>query len=95
MAALMGILGERCITSLLVEGGASVIGSMLREQLVDKFFIFIAPKILGGEDGIPMAAGRGPDKVDQCLHLQDLEVRRFDGDILFTAYPDYNQGIKG
>ncbi len=89
LVALMGILGERFITSLLVEGGASIIGSMLREKLIDKFFIFKAPKILGGEDGIPMAAGRGPDKVDQCLHLKDLEVRRFGGDILFTAYPDY------
>jgi diaminohydroxyphosphoribosylaminopyrimidine deaminase/5-amino-6-(5-phosphoribosylamino)uracil reductase len=92
LVALMGILGERFITSLLVEGGASIIGSMLREKLIDKFFIFKAPKILGGEDGIPMAAGRGPDKVDQCLCLKDLEVRRFGGDILFTAYPDYKCG---
>lgn len=92
MAALMGILGERFITSILVEGGAAIIGSMLREKLIDKFFIFMAPKILGGEDGIPMADGRGPDKIDQCLRLKDLEVRRFEGDILFTAYPDYKWG---
>jgi diaminohydroxyphosphoribosylaminopyrimidine deaminase/5-amino-6-(5-phosphoribosylamino)uracil reductase len=92
LAALMGILGERFITSILVEGGAAIIGSMLREKLIDKFFIFMAPKILGGEDGIPMADGRGPDKIDQCLRLKDLEVRRFEGDILFTAYPDYKWG---
>jgi len=89
LVALMGILGKRFVTSLLVEGGAAIIGSMLREKLVDKFFIFKAPKILGGEDGIPMAAGRGPDKMDQCLDLKDLEVRRFGEDILVTAYPDY------
>jgi diaminohydroxyphosphoribosylaminopyrimidine deaminase/5-amino-6-(5-phosphoribosylamino)uracil reductase len=89
LEALMGILGRRSVTSLLVEGGASIIGSMLRQKLVDKFFIFKAPKILGGEDGIPMAAGRGPDKMDQCLNLKDLEVKRFGEDILVTAYPDY------
>jgi diaminohydroxyphosphoribosylaminopyrimidine deaminase/5-amino-6-(5-phosphoribosylamino)uracil reductase len=94
LVALMGILGERFITSILVEGGASIIGSMLGEKLIDKFFIFKTPKILGGGDGIPMAAGRGPDKVDQCLHLKDLEVRRFGEDVLFTAYPDYKSGNK-
>jgi diaminohydroxyphosphoribosylaminopyrimidine deaminase/5-amino-6-(5-phosphoribosylamino)uracil reductase len=92
LVSLMGILGERFITSLLVEGGASIIGSMLREKLIDKFFIFKAPRILGGQDGIPMAAGRGPDKIDQCLSLKNLEVRRFGGDTLFTAYPDYKYG---
>jgi diaminohydroxyphosphoribosylaminopyrimidine deaminase/5-amino-6-(5-phosphoribosylamino)uracil reductase len=89
LGALMGILGEMSVNSLLVEGGASIIGSMLREKLIDKFFIFKAPKILGGEDGVPMAAGQGPEKMDQCLYLKDLEVRRFGGDILITGYPDY------
>lgn len=92
LTALMGILGEKSITSLLVEGGATLIGSLIKDKLIDKFFIFKAPKILGGDDGIPMAAGRGPDKMDQCLFLKDLDVRRFGGDTLFTAYPDYKRG---
>ncbi|MCP4666822.1 MAG: bifunctional diaminohydroxyphosphoribosylaminopyrimidine deaminase/5-amino-6-(5-phosphoribosylamino)uracil reductase RibD, partial [Deltaproteobacteria bacterium] len=89
LAALMGILGSRGITSLLVEGGASVIGSILRERLADKFYIFKAPRILGGDDGVPMAAGQGPTRMDQCLGLKDLRTRRYGDDILFIGYPDY------
>ena len=89
LAALMGILGNMGITSLLVEGGASIIGTLIRERLVDKFYIFKAPRILGGDDGVPMAAGQGPKRMDQCLGLRDLRTRRYGDDILFIGYPDY------
>ncbi len=89
LTALMGILGKMGITSLLVEGGASVIGSLLRERLADKFYIFKAPRILGGDDGAPMAAGQGPKRMDQCLGLRDLRTRRYGDDILLIGYPDY------
>ena len=89
LAALMDILGKMSVTSLLVEGGASIVGSMFRERLIDKFFVFKAPKIFGGGDGIPMMAGPGPEKMDECLILKDLKVRLFGEDILITGYPDY------
>lgn len=89
LGALMDILAEMSVTSLLVEGGASIIGSLLRERLVDKFYIFRAPKILGGDDGVPMAAGPGPKRMNQCLALKDIQVRRFGQDILTVGYPDY------
>ncbi|MBK5100535.1 MAG: bifunctional diaminohydroxyphosphoribosylaminopyrimidine deaminase/5-amino-6-(5-phosphoribosylamino)uracil reductase RibD, partial [Desulfobacteraceae bacterium] len=90
LGALMDILGTMSVTSLLVEGGASIIGSMLRERLIDKFFIFNSTKILGGDDGIPMAAGPGPKRIDQCLALKDIQTRRFGDDILIVGYPDYH-----
>jgi diaminohydroxyphosphoribosylaminopyrimidine deaminase/5-amino-6-(5-phosphoribosylamino)uracil reductase len=89
LGALMDILGTMSVTSLLVEGGASIIGSMLRERLIDKFFIFNSTKILGGDDGIPMAAGPGPKRIDQCLALKDIQTRRFGNDIMIVGYPDY------
>ena len=89
LGSLMDRLAEMSVTSLLVEGGASITGSMLRERLIDKFFIFKAPKILGGDDGVPMAAGPGPKKMDQCLTLKDIQVRRFGEDILIAGYSDY------
>jgi diaminohydroxyphosphoribosylaminopyrimidine deaminase/5-amino-6-(5-phosphoribosylamino)uracil reductase len=85
----MDILGGMDITSILVEGGSTLIGSMIREGLVDKFYIFKAPKILGGNDGIPMASGPGPRKMNDCLRLRDMKVRRFGDDILVRAYPEY------
>jgi diaminohydroxyphosphoribosylaminopyrimidine deaminase/5-amino-6-(5-phosphoribosylamino)uracil reductase len=91
LTALFSILAEKSVTSILLEGGATVMGAMIREQLIDKFIIFKAPKILGGGDGIPMAGGRGPERMDQGLNLKDIRIRRFDNDILITGYPDYNK----
>ena len=85
----MDILAEKSVTSILLEGGASLMGSMLRERLVDKYYIFEAPKILGGDDGIPMVAGKGPRKMDQSLALKNVRVRRFGEDIQIVGYPDY------
>lgn len=87
LTALMDILGGMSITSLLVEGGAAVIGSLIRQALVDKFYIFKAPKILGGDDGVPMASGPGPKRMDDCLALGIRQVRRFGDDILIEGYP--------
>ena len=87
LAALMSKLGEMSITSLLVEGGASITGSMLRERLIDKFYIFKAPKLLGGDDGIPMATGPGAKEMDECMILKNIKVRRFGDDILIRGYP--------
>jgi diaminohydroxyphosphoribosylaminopyrimidine deaminase/5-amino-6-(5-phosphoribosylamino)uracil reductase len=89
LTGLMDILGQRQITSLLVEGGAAVAGSLIRAQLVDKFYFFLAPKLLGGGDGMPMASGPGPLSMDGCVGLKDARVRRFDGDVLIEGYPKY------
>jgi diaminohydroxyphosphoribosylaminopyrimidine deaminase/5-amino-6-(5-phosphoribosylamino)uracil reductase len=89
LRALMGILGKRSIASVLLEGGATLMGAMIRERLVDKFCIFKAPKILGGSDGRPMALGKGPSRMDQSIVLKDTRIRRFGEDVLITGYPEY------
>lgn len=89
LETLMDILGKMSVTSLMVEGGTSIIGSMIRRKLIDKFYIFKAPKLLGGNDGFPMARGAGPERMDESLKLKDIKVRRFGDDILIRGYPDY------
>jgi len=89
LRALMDRLGKRSITSVLLEGGATLMGAMIREKLVDKFCIFKAPKILGGSDGRPMALGKGPSKMDESIPLKDIRIRRFGEDLLITGYPEY------
>jgi len=90
LIALMDMLGKRSITSVLLEGGATLMGAMIREKLVDKFCIFKAPKILGGSDGRPMALGQGPSKMDQSIPLKDIRIKRFGDDLLITGYPEYS-----
>ena len=86
VAALMEELGQRGITSLLIEGGGGVIGSAFEAGIVDKVYFFYAPKILGGEDGVPICRGPGPDKMQDCIPIHDLTVSRYDSDVLLAGY---------
>jgi len=89
LKVLMQLLGDMSVMSVLVEGGATIFGSLLREKLVDKFYLFKAPKLLGGNDGIPMSAGKGPERMDHAVTLKEIRLRRFENDILIRGYPDY------
>ncbi|MDF1593626.1 MAG: bifunctional diaminohydroxyphosphoribosylaminopyrimidine deaminase/5-amino-6-(5-phosphoribosylamino)uracil reductase RibD [Desulfobacterales bacterium] len=83
---LMDRLGGDGITSLLIEGGAEVIASALADGIVDKVFFFYAPKILGGDDGVPICRGTGPELMEGCIRVRDMDVRRFGSDVLLEGY---------
>ena len=86
--ALMPMLGRMQITSVLIEGGGAVIGSALRDRVVDKVLLFYAPKILGGDDGVPICRGAGPELMKDCIPVRDIEIRRFDNDVMIEGYID-------
>ena len=88
LAALMPLLGGLQITSLLIEGGGAVIASALQDRIVDKILFFYAPKILGGDDGVPICRGSGPDLMKDCFALTDIEVHRFGDDVMIEGYVD-------
>ncbi len=83
---LMPILGDMGITSLLIEGGSRVVQSALNSRIIDKVLFFYAPKILGGDDGVPICRGSGPDKMNQACQVRDMVVKRFENDILIEGY---------
>jgi len=83
---LMDRLGEMGITSLLIEGGAKVAASALQAKIVDKINFFYAPKILAGDDGVPMCSGAGPELMAASIPVKDIRVRQFDSDILIEGY---------
>ena len=58
------------IDSILVEGGASVHDSFLREELVDCVHIYIAPKILGGKNALSSVSGLGFDDPNNCPQVK-------------------------
>jgi len=78
-------LGERGVTTLLVEGGAEVNRSFLEAGLVDQLLLFVAPKIAGG--GIPWLGGEGPARMAEALPVHDMHVRRVGRDLLFSGRP--------
>ena len=87
LEALLERLGGMGITSILVEGGARVAGMFLRAGAVDKVLFFYAPKILGGDDGVPMCRGPGPELMKACIGLDHLTVERMGEDIMVQGYP--------
>lgn len=91
MAALMETLGAEGIASVLVEGGSRVSGSALRAGIVDKIYFFYAPKLLGGDDGVPISRGPGQERMQDCLNVEGVTVHRFGSDVMIEGYlnPDF------
>jgi diaminohydroxyphosphoribosylaminopyrimidine deaminase/5-amino-6-(5-phosphoribosylamino)uracil reductase len=83
---LFRILAGRGITSVLVEGGGILIGSLFDSGLVDKVVTFIALIIIGGEKAKSAVAGKGVDKVVDSFKLGRVSVARFRQDIMVTGY---------
>ncbi len=83
---LIDKLGSMGIMSILIEGGATLIHSAFMSKIVNKALFFIAPKILGGDDGVPVCRGNGMDLMKNAFKLQNLDFIRFDDDILVQGY---------
>jgi len=80
-------LGARGVQSVLLEGGASLAGELLRLGMIDKALFFFAPKLVGGE-GLGPFAGEGVVRLADAVRLTDVTVSRFAGDILVQGYPE-------
>jgi len=88
MSDLFDRLAKIPISSVLVEGGAKIYNSIIRGYLADKFYLFLAPKILGGDDGVPFMRGAGSNMIKDSYALAVKKVSKFDGDIMIEAYSE-------
>ncbi len=83
---LLVLLGQRETTSLLVEGGGRLLGSLFDSGLVDKVVAFIAPIIIGGEDAETAVGGSGVERIADSLRLERVTTDILDGDVMVTGY---------
>jgi diaminohydroxyphosphoribosylaminopyrimidine deaminase / 5-amino-6-(5-phosphoribosylamino)uracil reductase len=72
-------LASEGVQSLLLEGGPTLAAAFLREDLVDKLLVFVAPKLAG--EGPRLLEGAVPEK-----RLTRLETRQLGEDVLLSAY---------
>jgi diaminohydroxyphosphoribosylaminopyrimidine deaminase/5-amino-6-(5-phosphoribosylamino)uracil reductase len=86
LAALMRELARRKVTSLLLEGGAEVTAAMLDAGLVDRAFLFVAPRIVGGRTAPGPVGGPGIASMADAHLLRDVTVRRFGEDVAISGY---------
>jgi riboflavin biosynthesis pyrimidine reductase len=71
LAEGLGELRERFGTALVVcEGGPSLTGSLLRENIIDELFVALSPNLVGGDVGPGLIA----DKGQGVLHPLELRM---------------------
>jgi diaminohydroxyphosphoribosylaminopyrimidine deaminase/5-amino-6-(5-phosphoribosylamino)uracil reductase len=85
LAEVLRYLGKREITSVLIEGGATVNWTALSSGVVDKMFLYYAPKILG-EGAVPFAASGGAPSSHGMLLAHRLELHQFGEDFAVEGY---------
>ena len=83
LKSLLGLLGGKGIASVLVEGGAGVITSFLRQGLADKIMVAIAPRIIG--KGIEAVGELDIAEVSRSLRLSFNKVYRCGEDLVVEA----------
>jgi diaminohydroxyphosphoribosylaminopyrimidine deaminase/5-amino-6-(5-phosphoribosylamino)uracil reductase len=76
-------LAERDVTNLLVEGGPTVLTAFLEAGLVDEAWVFVAPKLIGGERAPVVLAGRGAARMDAAITPKTVTTHRSGTDILY------------
>lgn len=84
---LLKELGKRGVMSLLVEGGARVHGSFFDLRLVDRVYMVISPRIIGGAEAPGPVAGKGAERVGGSLMLERVRILRKGPDLVVTGKP--------
>lgn len=70
--------------SLLVEAGPGLATALFQQDFVDRFFCFVAPKLIG--EGIPSLHGLGIEKMDNALTFAESTWEPVGDDLLFRGY---------
>ncbi|MBV8207800.1 MAG: bifunctional diaminohydroxyphosphoribosylaminopyrimidine deaminase/5-amino-6-(5-phosphoribosylamino)uracil reductase RibD [Acidobacteria bacterium] len=79
LSAVIAHLGTQEITSLIIEGGALVNWTALHAGIVDKVFLYYAPKILAGTGSVPFAGGAGFRHMSEAAQVRSITLHRFGG----------------
>jgi diaminohydroxyphosphoribosylaminopyrimidine deaminase/5-amino-6-(5-phosphoribosylamino)uracil reductase len=87
LAVLLTALRSMDIETTLVEGGASIITSLLGARLVDRLAVCVAPTILGA--GIEAVGDLGLRNLDEALSVVDLSVRQCGRDLIIEGSVKY------
>jgi diaminohydroxyphosphoribosylaminopyrimidine deaminase / 5-amino-6-(5-phosphoribosylamino)uracil reductase len=83
LGALLARLAEEGVGSLMVEGGAGIVTSLLAGRLVDRLVVCIAPKIIGS--GLDAVGDLGIRSLADALTFERAEIRQLGPDIVFDG----------
>ena len=86
LPSLLKQLGLRGVTTVFVEGGGTLLGSLFDAGLVDRVVAFVAPVIIGGESALSPVGGVGIERMADALRLSDVQVEMFGNDVAVTGW---------
>lgn len=86
LAQVFAELHRRRVLSVMVEGGSRLSVAMVRSGFVDKYYVFIAPKLFGG-DGLGSFGPLEVSRPDDAPKLRFSRIDWFGDDLLVEAYP--------
>jgi diaminohydroxyphosphoribosylaminopyrimidine deaminase / 5-amino-6-(5-phosphoribosylamino)uracil reductase len=84
---VLGELGRRGVVQLLVEGGATVAHDLHAAGLVDRYVLYLAPKLFGGDDGRPIFHGPGAATIAQVWPGRIVSVDQLGDDLRVELAP--------
>jgi len=82
---LFDILGNMEITSVLVEGGPCLLTSLIKESLIDKLIIFLAPIFLGGS-GLSSIGDLFINELKKAPRFKFQSIEQASNDLMLEAY---------
>ena len=81
LSGVLDTLGGRGVLQLMVEGGASVAHAFHAAGLVDRYVIYTAPVLMGGDDGPGLFTGPGAPALDKAWRGRFVDVRQLGDDL--------------
>jgi diaminohydroxyphosphoribosylaminopyrimidine deaminase/5-amino-6-(5-phosphoribosylamino)uracil reductase len=93
LAAVLKDLGQKNITSVMIEGGGEILGQALDDRLIDKVQIYLGPIFAGG----PVIAfpGRGAAATKNAARLHHVSFERLGQTVRVTGYPKFDGTRRG
>ena len=81
------------VTSVLLEGGSELNSTALHERMVNKIMLYVAPRLLGGQDAKSLVGARSPRTLTQAIPIKGIYIRPLGQDYLLvgTLLSSYDQ----
>lgn len=86
---VLKVLASRGVMTLLVEGGAQVNASFIRERAVQQLICYMAPKVLGGRRSLTPVGGDDPAWMKDAFQMEFMSVEMIGPDVKITARPKW------
>jgi len=91
IVSVLDVLYRKGVTSILVEGGSEINGTFFDRRLIDKIYLFAAPKLVGSHLSSGLIGGLGIGEMKEAVHVEDLTVEKIGEDFLFIGYPKFKE----